>query len=75
MKHGREVTQSQLPEGLRSAGKAARKAQWSIVFTGGNHLRWTPPAGPFVITPYTPRGGCRSNENSIRYLRQAGLKI
>jgi hypothetical protein len=65
-----------IPEALRGAHKKARKAGWRITLTGGSHLRWTPPEGSglaVIITPATPSGGRRSDENTLQSFKRAGL--
>jgi hypothetical protein len=68
-----EVT-VRIPEAFRTAAEAARAAQWRIEHTAGNHLRWLPPSGPFVITAGTPSDprGIRNDES---LLRRAGLQF
>jgi len=69
------VDQKQIPEGLRGAYRAARKAGWTVTRTGGNHLKWTPPGGGrSVITGGTPHTTGHSMPNYLRELRAAGLK-
>ena len=63
-----------IPEPFRDAGKAARKARWSVTRTKGSHLKWKPPAGQFIITPSTP-GDPRGIRNSLSALRAAGLEF
>jgi hypothetical protein len=66
-------TRMKIPEALRPAYRAARKARWAVTRTDGNHLKWTSPAGDFVITPASPRGGRHSIANTLAELRRAGL--
>ena len=63
-----------IPEQLRRAYGAARRAGWSVTRTGSGHLKWTPPGGRPVITGGTPNGGWHATQNALRALRRAGLK-
>lgn len=59
---------------LKRLMKLAREQGWSVEMTGGHHLRWTPPEGPYVICPSTPSDH-RSIPNTISNLRKAGLEV
>lgn len=61
-----------IPASYRALARAAREAGWSIVVTGGGHLRWRSPSGSVVITSSTP-GDHRGARNAARHLRRAGL--
>lgn len=63
-----------IPEPYRDAYAAARKLNWKVTRTGGNHLKWRPPEGRFVITASTPCAGNRSVDNDLKSLRRAGLE-
>jgi hypothetical protein len=62
-----------VPEPYRAAYAAARRLRWSVTRTGGNHLKWRPPGGRFVITGSTPGGGNHSVANDLGRLRESGL--
>jgi hypothetical protein len=62
-----------IPEPYRGAYAAARKLRWSVTRTGGNHLKWQPPGGRFVITSASPGGGRHSMANDLDRLRDSGL--
>lgn len=61
---------------IRKLIKRARKQGWTVVTTGGGHLRWSPPdpERPFVITGATP-SDYRAFKNIRARLRRAGLKV
>jgi hypothetical protein len=63
-----------IPEGLRSAYRAACETGWEVTRTRNGHLRWTSPGGYRVITPGTPHGGRHSMRNTLADLRRAGLQ-
>jgi predicted RNA binding protein YcfA (HicA-like mRNA interferase family) len=59
------------PKDVTKLIRKARKQGWTVEHTGGSHLKWTPPDGPFVITAQTPR----RTERLMAKLRKAGLEI
>ena len=63
----------QIPEPLKAAYRIAIAEKWTVTFTRGNHLKWSPPDGMPVFTPSTPNGGRRATENTLALLRRAGL--
>lgn len=68
-------TRMKLPEALRGAYAAARRARWSVTRTANGHLKWVPPGGgTTVITGGTPDGGRHATANALTRLRKAGLK-
>lgn len=68
--HGRRV---KVPETLKDAYRAARKAGWTVTRTGSNHLKWAPPDGIPVFTGGSPSSARRSRQNAESALRKAGL--
>lgn len=54
--------------------RVAERAGWSVQYTGGKHLKWTPPAGPFIISG-TTQSEPRGFHNLRSRLRKAGLDI
>ncbi len=69
------MTPPKVKRELRPLVAAAFEQGWEVTITGGNHLRFKSPGGAIVFSPSTPRGGCRSVENTKAELRRKGLKI
>jgi hypothetical protein len=63
-----------VPDGLKTAYKAAKDAGWTFSHSGQNHIRWTSPTRAVVMTPATTRSrrGCL---NDVAKLKRAGLEI
>jgi predicted RNA binding protein YcfA (HicA-like mRNA interferase family) len=57
---------------LRKLARTAEKQGWEVTRTNGNHLKWKPPAGRFIITAATP-DDARTYRNTLAMLRRAGL--
>ncbi len=56
---------------ITKLARSARKQGWKVETTKGDHLKWIPPIGQFVITAQSPR----RMESMKRQLRKAGLEI
>lgn len=56
---------------ITKLARTARKQGWTVERTKGDHFRWTPPGGRYVITAQSPR----RMESIVRLLRKAGLEI
>lgn len=56
---------------LRQLVTKATKQGWIIKRTGGNHLKWQPPRGQFVISSYSPSDP-RAIKNIVRELEKRG---
>jgi hypothetical protein len=63
-----------IPKALRPMAVKARAQGWRIELTGGTHLRWQPPAGRPVTTPFTMHDH-RSVRDIRAGLRRAGLDV
>lgn len=57
---------------LEKLARNARRAGWSVELTKGNHVRWTPPEGDFIIGGLT--SSSRGVQNLRARLRRAGLQ-
>lgn len=58
---------------IRKLAALARRAGWSVEYTGGGHLRWVPPQGGPVYSASTP-SDLRVLANMKARLRRAGLE-
>jgi RNA 3'-terminal phosphate cyclase len=61
--------------GKKDMQQLARKAErqgWTVVITGGTHIKWTSPAGEKVFSSYSPSDH-RAIKNTITNLRKKGF--
>jgi predicted RNA binding protein YcfA (HicA-like mRNA interferase family) len=57
---------------LRQLIKQAEKQGWRVKVTGGNHLKWLPPRGQFVISSFSPSDP-RAIKNLTKQLEKEGF--
>lgn len=59
---------------LKEWTRLERRSGWTVEQTGGNHMRFTPPAGRFIICSLSPSDH-RAMLKVRCVLRRAGLGI
>jgi predicted RNA binding protein YcfA (HicA-like mRNA interferase family) len=58
---------------MQQLAKKAERQGWTIVITGGSHMKWTSPAGEKVFSSYSPSDH-RAIHNTIKELRKRGFE-
>ena len=59
---------------FRGLAELAQEQGWTLFKTNGNHIKWQPPKGHFVVSATTP-SDWRALQNTKSNLRKAGLKM
>jgi hypothetical protein len=74
MAPGLRVRAMKIPRDVRPLAQRARTQGWHVCACSGGHIRWSSPAGGFVISSATPSDR-RAPRNLRRALRRHGLVL
>jgi hypothetical protein len=74
MAPGLRVRAMKIPRDVRPLAQRARAQGWHVCACSGGHIRWSSPAGGFVISSATPSDR-RAPRNLRRALRRHGLVL